>query len=257
MATRKKTKKSRLEAAVIETEQGDFKRLLQHAEENTMLYLAAFGFLGLCLIAGSLYRLNQDLVKEEKMTAYTEAMLEIVDPALQAAELERLATGTDKWSLETLYLLGETALRAREFDKAKEAFTQVVADAPQTEYAPRAADGLAFLMENSGDYEGALAGYQGVLSRWRDTLTAKREPLNIGRVFESLDRIEEAIQSYTDQGVMFPDSYAAARATQALDRLREKHPDLFPALPVTEDAALTESVEAIEATTEGAEESSL
>ena len=237
MATRKTTKKSRLDAAVIETEQGDFKRLVQHAQENTALYLAGFGFLGLCLIAGSLYSLDQDLIEEEKVTAYASA-LDTVDPALRAAELERIATGTDMWSLEALYLMGETAMRAREFGKAEEAFTRVVADAPDSEYAPRSADGLAFLLENSGDYEGALSGYQGVLSRWPNTFTARRQLVNIGRVQESLERIEDAIQSYHDQVARFPNSSVAAKSTAALERLRGEHPALFPALPVVVDASV-------------------
>lgn len=244
MATRKNRKKSRLDAAVIETEQGDFKRLLQHAQENTVLYLAGFGFLALCLIAGSLYRLNQDLVEEAKVTAYA-AALGSSDPALRAAELERVATGTDMWSMEALYVMGETALGAREFVKAEEAFRRVVAEGGETAYAVRAADGLAFLMENSGDFEGALAGYQGVVAGWPNTFVARRQALNIGRVLESLDRVEEAIQSYRDQVGEFPGSNVAARATMALARLRVKHSDLFPALSVVGDVSVTEGVDAV------------
>jgi TolA-binding protein len=175
------------------------------------------------------------LVVEDKVTQYATA-LETVDPALQAAELERLATGSDAWSVEALYMRAESSVRAREFGKAEEGFQRVVAEAPDSEYAPRAADGLAFLAENSGDYEAALKGYQQVYSRWSGTFTGRRQPFNIGRVLESLERFEEAVRSYEDQVAGFPGSRVALQATAALDRLRGEHPALFPDLPVVEVA---------------------
>jgi len=157
-----------------------------------------------------------------------------------------------KWTPEALYRMGETAIEAEQYDKAEEAFNKLLADYPDCEYVPNAKDGLAFLAWNKGDLEAALKGFEQVAQDYSGQFIAKRKQYDIGQVLEEMERIEDAITAYKKQIVDFPDSAVARKAQQALDRLKEDHPDLFPEEEGEGEAAAEgETATEGEGTTEG------
>jgi len=202
-------------------------KALNHLRENILLYVAGIAFLIICIIAGILFRVAAMNAEKQIMTDYAAAMAN-EDPAIRAAELESVSRHSGPWGLEALYALGEAAIQAGEYDRARNAFQELLLQAPKSPFAPNAAEGLAWLAENRGELEEALHQYEGVQNEFPGTFLARIQPLNIGRVQEKLGNIEAAIAAYESQTAAFPDSNAAREAQEALDRLRTSHPDLFP-----------------------------
>ena len=233
MASKRK-RKTRQKIAHVGTEtvsKSDFQRVQEYVQENPLFCAAAAGLVAVCLVAGILYWAHGVASEHEAMTRYAQAMA-TEDPAQRAAELEELAQGPGRWAAEALYMAGESAIRAQEYDTAEAAFRRVREQYPDTEYVPRAVEGLAFLAENRGDLQEALEGYQEVSEKWPGSFAGRCQPLNIARVQEGLGNLGAAIESYQAQTELFPGSHAAAKAQAALERLSGKHPDLFPAEPL-------------------------
>ena len=210
------------------TQQDELARWLQHLRENALLYAASAVFVVGCIAAGVLYRANQSAGQQQRLTAYARAMQE-EDATARLAALERIPIGRDQWSAEVLYVLGETAARAGAYEKASQAFQRVCEEFGGSEFAPRAMEGLGFLAENNGDYKEALARYQEVSQKWPASFSARIQPFNIGRVQERLEDFQAAVAAYQSQIELFPGSHVARKAEGALERLRESHPELFPA----------------------------
>jgi len=225
---------------LVEEPKKDWERVVEHARENPMLYAAAAIFIVFCILAGIFFRLEQTAAETEVATAYAEA-LDTEDPALRAAALEKVAEEESRWSAEALYMAGEAALQAMDYEKARACFEQVRDTHGDSEYVPAALDGLAFIAENGGDLEGALAGYRQIRKDFPASFIAQRQPLNVGRVLEKQEQWAEAKAAYEEQVAVFPDSIAAARAEQALEKLKAKQPDLFPEEEETAEAAEEEA----------------
>lgn len=219
-----------------ETELSDWQKLMQHVITHPWHYVAGVAFILFCAGAGALYGISQEMREREIMSGYAGAIAE-EDPALSAAQLETIAESDSRWTPEIVYMLGETAIRAQEYEKAKEAFTRVVNEFSSSDFAPKAADGLAFLEENAGNLDAALKAYQEIQAKWGNTFTGRLQPFNIARVYEAQENLEAAIAAYQEQKDVFPDSAIAARAEMALARLEEAHPDLFPEVVVVEEDA--------------------
>ena len=220
-------------------------------EENPFMYIGGAVFIVLCIVAGVLFNASQAASDREVMTKYTAAMIE-EEPATRLAKLEEISGDAGRWTPEVTYMLGETAIQAQQYDKAKQAFEQVLAKYGTGEFAARAADGLAFLEENSGNIEGALKGYQQVREKWGADFIATIRLYDIGRLQEKLGKLEDAKKSYDEQMTLFPDSDAARKAEQALEKLKGTHPELFPEekkeeAPVAEATPATEAAPAAEA----------
>ncbi len=253
MAGKKKQKRRPVKEATVAVaeQQQDYRRLAQHVQENPLLYLAAAVFVGLCVLLGIVLRLNAMAGERETMTEYASALTE-EEPEARLPKLEAVAEEGGQWAAEALYLAGETAIQANAYDEAGESFTKLRENYPNSEYVPRAVEGLAWLAENAGDYEAALKGYQEVSDKWPDAFVARIQPLNIGRVQEKLENVKAAVAAYQDQVTLFPESNAAGKAEEALDRLREAHPDLFPEEETPAEEALAEEAPAEEAPAEEA-----
>ena len=233
-------------------EPNEFDRFLAHVQENPLLYIGSIVFVVLVLLVGLLFRLSQRAADERIMSEYVSAIVPMdestpdVDPEKKVAELERLASQKSRWTAEQLYLLGESAIRAQNYEKAKEALTRLRSDYGDSEYVPAATDALAFIAENAGDYDAALSGYREVGEKYASSFIARRQPLNLGRVLEAQGKFQEAVDSYQTQVTNFPESSVARQAQAAVDRLKKEHPELkfaAPVLPVT-DAAATPALEA-------------
>lgn len=208
-------------------EASDFMRLLAHIEENPWHYVAGGAFILFCLVAGFLFRLERTVAEERVVTQYAEAMLQ-EDLELRLEALEEVAERSGQWGEEAQYMIGETALRQRDYERAEAAFQNLLDRNADSEFAPQAQEGIAFIAENRGDLEEALAGYQEVVDRWGNSFISRRQPFHIGRVLEAQDNIDEAIASYEQQEELFPESFVAMRAEGALNELRQEYPDYFP-----------------------------
>ena len=217
----------------------DWQQALDYIRENPKTVLGGVAFVIVCALLGGVYSLNASLKDREAMTVYA-AALDEEEPAARVEALQAVAAAGNRWSVEALYLAGEAAIEAKTYDKARELLQKVVTDHADSPFAPQAAEGLAFLDENDGKLEEALAGYTKVFETWDDTFTGRRQPTNMARIQEELGKLPEAIASYKKQTEIFPDSTLAANAEQALARLKSEHPDLFPdeaAAPAAETPA--------------------
>jgi tetratricopeptide (TPR) repeat protein len=225
--------------------QSDWRDLADRVAENPLLYVGAVLFVIVAAIAGWLVRVYQVSADQEFATAYARA-LEAEEEADVVAALEPLAEEQPV----ALYMLGETALRAGEMDKAKDAFTRVRQDYPKSPYAPDAAEGLGFMAESNGDYAEAKRIYQEILDTWPDSFAAKRQQFNIGRCEEEAGKPEAAIEAYRAQTLAFPNSRVATRATNQMTMLQAKmEPEATEA-----DSELESALNAVlESTSEGEE----
>ncbi len=224
---RKPTKRNVVLHEEDNTPKNDFQRLLMHIEENPLTYVAAVGFIALCIVVGVLFRVQSTLSDRNVMTAYAKAATE-EDEKVKLEKLEELAAGSNRWTAEILYMTGETAIAAQEYEKAEAAFKRVREDFSTSPQVANAVDALAFLAENRGDLDAALKGYRELTEKWGDSLAGKRAYFKIASILEEQGDFKAAKEAYEAQAEQFPESRVAKRAEVALEKLAEAHPDLFP-----------------------------
>ncbi len=223
----KSKKLSVTDVGAVSAGQDTLQRVAVYVRENPLLAGAAVGVVALILLAGLMLRVNASAADRKIMTEYAKA-LEQEDAAAQVTALEPLAQKGGRWTAEIVYMLGEAAVRAQQYDKAGAAFNRVKTEFGTSEYAPRAAEGLAFLEENKGNADAALAGYKEVMEKWSTTFVGRCQWLNIARVQEGKGDLKAAVEAYQAQAKGFPDSGVASKAEEALARLKKGHPELFP-----------------------------
>ncbi|NIA14167.1 MAG: tetratricopeptide repeat protein [Nitrospiraceae bacterium] len=227
MAT--KAKQNRKKADVLDhpRDMGDWGKLIDQVKENPVLYGACAAFVVLCIVATVLYRMRGETGRREEMTEFARAVGS-EEPGTRVAELEAISGGKSASGVRALYMLGEAAYEAKEYDKAKEAFERLRQEFPEAPSVPDAVEGLGSIAENADDYAGAIAAYTEILEKWPNSVAARRQQINIGRCYEELEQFGEAVAAYQAQLERVADSVFNAQAETALDRLRESHPDLFP-----------------------------
>jgi len=206
---------------------GDVAQFIERVKANPVLYGVTAAFLLLCVVAGLAYRFGKDTSVRASMTQYARAA-DDDDPALREAELEPVAKGRGPVAAEALYMVGEAAFEAKQYDKAKQAFERLRSEFPDSSYVPDAVEGMGYLAENQAQYELALTAYKEILEKWPTSFTARRQELNIGRCQEQLGNFQDAIAAYQAQAEEFPGSAFEKDAKAALEHLRMAHPDLFP-----------------------------
>ena len=226
MARPKKKAASVSHLLVPEEPKTEWQKVLAHLEDNLKMYVAGAIFIIICVAIAALIRVNTVMRQQEIMTSYAEAVLE-ESPAVRLEKLRDIRDRSGRWTAEVLYMLGETAIEAGELGEAREAFEAILAEHGDSGYAAQAMDALAFLIRNEGRLDDALAQYEALTARWPAEFAARRAHFTIGELLEELGRPEEAVAAYRRQATVFPESTVAAKAEQALDRLRESHPDLF------------------------------
>lgn len=216
-------------AALGINKNSDFGRFVLHFRENPTVYAAGLLLVVLAIFAGLIWRGSVASSDRKVMSEYAMALTDTEDEAIRASKLEALAQNTSgRWAAEVAYMAGETALSQGAYDKAEAAFNRVINEFGSSDYVARATEGLAFIKESKGDLQGALAGYQGVADKFKESFSGRLQPNNIGRVQEALNNPAGAVEAYKQQIAIFPDSRAAAKAQEALDRLKALHPELFP-----------------------------
>ncbi len=227
MAVTKPKKKRVLEEIEESKGKSDLKALVEHVKENPALNAAIVGFVLVVALAGVLYYLHSTTQNIEQTTEYARA-LNAEDPALRATQLAPIAEGSGRWAPEALYMMGESAYDAEDYEKAESAFQRLRERFPDSKYVPLAVEGLGYIAENRGDYEKALSYYQEVAEKWPDSFAGHCQYLNIGRCHERLEQWREAAEAYETQTSVFPESSVAREAQKALDQLKIAHPDQFP-----------------------------
>jgi len=229
--------------------------LVERVAANPLPYLAGFAVIVLSLAAGGLYQLAAMEASKDHATELARAN-QMEDEDERLAALEEIAEARHDWSDEALYLAAEERFQRGDYDEAGRMYQAIVDEYPESRWAPFAAEGIAYIDEIKEAYLEAIRGYEGVRDRWPDSFAARRQSFNIARASETQNDMERAVGEYRQQIADFPDSNIAARAQDALDRLRDSHPGLFPE---EVDTAAEESDDAIEINinepaAEGAEE---
>lgn len=227
MARPKKKSASVSHLLIPEEPKTEWQKFLAHVEENIKLYAVGALFVLICVAIGALIRINM-IVKEEKvMTEYADASLE-TNVAERLEKYQAIGNNAGKWTAEVLYMTAETALEAGEIDTARQDFEKVLSDYGDSPYAAQATDGLAFLAWNDGRLEDAVKEYDKLVDQWPGEFVARRAYFSKGQVLEELGKTEDAIAAYRKQTTVFPESSVAQKAEDALKRLEEKFPELFP-----------------------------
>ena len=216
-------------------QKNDWQQLVDQVRTYPFVYGSVVVFLVICILLGSIYHIKSGDKVRANTTQYAMA-LDKEKPAERAAALEKVAETTSDVTAKSLYIAGESFIEAKEFDKAKEAFERLRRDYPTAPEVPGAVEGLGFLLENKGDYEGALARYKEVAEKWPTSLTSRHQDLNIGRCLEHLGKFDEADKSYTVLLEKYAGSGFENETKMAQEKLREAHPELTPK-PVAETAA--------------------
>lgn len=236
MATKAKPRKKAPDILDLQKTKTDWDKLLTQVKESPVMYGAIVVFLLVCILVGLLYRVSVDSGRRTKDTQFAE-VVETEDPGVRVTELEPLAAGKGSISADALYMLGESAFRAKEYDKAKEAFERLRREFPTSPFVPTAVEGLGLLAENDGRYEEAVALFREIIEKWPNSLARRRQHLNIGRAEEHLLDLQGAVAAYQAQAEQFPESPFAAEAKTALDRLQKTNPELFPKPAAPQEAA--------------------
>ena len=226
-------KRSKLKNKHVEEEEslGELATLAANIRENPVMYAAAGAFVVVCIVGAFLYQAYAIQQAGEQASEYARA-LQNEDPALLADALEPVAVSRGGLAAEALYMMGEAAFRAKDYEKAQVAFEGLRADHSDSVFVTDAVEGLGFVAEEAGNHEEARAKYQEILDKWPNTFTARRQHVNLARVYEGLGKLEEAVAAYKEQAGAWPESNVAGTANVALARLEASNPELFPEEPV-------------------------
>ena len=208
----------------------DWESIAGHVKENPGLWAAAIAFVVVCALAGTMFRMQRGASLRDVTTEYARAVKE-TEPAQRVAALLALTESKSVLTAEALYIRGESAIEAQDPEVAAESFQRLREEYPDFAFTPDAVEGLGFLAEDSGDFEVAVGHYQDVMDSWPDSFAARRQPLNTGRAQERAEDWDAAIKAYQRQLAVFPGSNAQRHAQEALNRLREERPELFPEDP--------------------------
>ena len=111
-------------------------------------------------------------------------------------------------------------LRQGRYDQAEAAFTQFLADFPQSELSDNAQYWLGETHYVSREFEAALASFQIVLERFPNSRKAPDALLKAGFSHYELQQWADARASLEAVVERFPDSTAARLASQRLERMR-------------------------------------
>lgn len=216
MATKAK-RRITTEQPLPDAPKGDWHDLADRIAENPLLFVGAGLFIIAAAAAGWLIRIYQISLNQDFATEYARAF-DAEDKAAIITALEPLA----EQKHEALYMLGETAYTNSDFDTAKDAFTRLRQDYPDSPFVPDSVEGLGFIAENNSDYDEAKRRYQDVIDNWPESFAAKRQQFNIGRCEEAAGNSEAAIDAYRAQTLAFPNSRVATRANSLMAQLQAK-----------------------------------
>ena len=221
----------------------DLQRLAQHMQDRPWHYVLGAACVLLAVLLALMFQAQKKITLRNQLSTYASAF-EAEKPEEQLALLKEAVTDKqDLWTAEIIYMQGEKAIEAQQYDDARRAFERIRADFSDSAFAPRAVEGLAWLAENSKKFDEALEGYKEVEAKWAESFTGRCQQFNIARVLEKKELFKEAVEAYQAQCDAFPGSSLAMQAEATISKIKDEHPDLFPA-PVEEEAEAPAEVEA-------------
>ena len=137
-------------------------------------------------------------------------------PAAPATGAAASVGGDDRASYQAALEL----LRQGRYDQAETAFTQFLADFPQSELADNAQYWLGETHYVNREFEAALAAFQVVLERFPNSRKTPDALLKAGFCQYELQQWDDARASLEAVVERFPDSTASRLASQRLERMR-------------------------------------
>jgi predicted negative regulator of RcsB-dependent stress response len=212
--------------AEAEVTRSDWHALVESVRDHPWAYIGGVAFVGVVMVTVAVSRQMSERHHRYENSELARALSNEELP-LRLDALKRVAA-SDEVTDEAVYLLGETAFDAENYDEARAAFERVRDEFSQSQYVPTAVEGLADIEAQQGNFENAAKLYQDIRDRWPTSFAARRQLFNIGRMNEKLGKLDEAITAYREQTTAFAESTVASEAQQALDRLKAAHPELFP-----------------------------
>ncbi len=212
--------------AEAEVTRSDWHALVESIRDHPWAYIGGVAFVGVVIVTVAVSRQMSERHHRYENSELARALSNEELP-LRLDALKRVAASDDVTD-EAVYLLGETAFDAENYDEARAAFERVRDEFSQSQYVPTAVEGLGDIEAQQGNFENAAKLYQDIRDRWPTSFAARRQLFNIGRMNEKLGKLDEAITAYREQTTAFAESTVASEAQQALDRLKAAHPELFP-----------------------------
>jgi len=178
--------------------------------------LILWSILGLILVLTVVFAVVDKKIKDRN-DIYSNTAIEIQDDfqewfnaseddkaEAETALLEKIAgvVDTDKGNIlvdKALFLRGQFYLQKEEWDNAFADFTKVAADSPDSYLAAVCLYNAAGAKENSGDIQAALDMLLELTENYRSNSPLIPETLfNTGRLYEALDKKDDAIKLYED-----------------------------------------------------------
>ncbi len=148
-----------------------------------------------------------------------------IEKALQKLTEEASGSQAD---LASQLVRGTRAIRAGDHGAAAGAYRTFLEQAGEDhELAFLAREGLGVALEGSGDLEGALEVYQD-LSGSKGSFYRDQALAHVGRVFEALERPDEALTAYRTFAEEYPLSSPALGREHVRSRLLELDPEAVP-----------------------------
>src|SRR5690606_10556386 len=158
------------EEVVTHAPRSDWQPLLMSVREHPMAYIGGVVFvLAVILIVAVFRQVSERRVVREN-SALARALNE-TDVTLRVEALKKLAA-SDNVTDEAVYMLGETAFQAQQYEEARAAFERVRDEYPQSQFVPTAVEGLADVAFEKENYNEALKLYQEIRERWPNSFEA-------------------------------------------------------------------------------------
>jgi len=144
-----------------------------------------------------------------------------------------------------LYYLGDAYYENGKYESARQCYERYLRNYPRGEFAPNAAEGIAYCAESEGKFDEAIEQYKRVLENYGDSYIAEHAWYNIGKCYELAGDQAGAAHSYENQVSLYPMSAWSDRAEARLGELRYKLPssqasheaDAVPPIPDITEAA--------------------
>lgn len=227
MATKAKPRKKAPDILDQPAAKSDYAKFLQQVKEKPLLYACGAVFLLLCLLIGIFIQGATSARARGAVTDLARAQ-EADDPGMRATQLEEVAAKDKRVAGDALYLAAESAYQAKDYERAKKDYEELRTQHPDHKNVPDAVEGLASIALNESQPDQAIALYKEILEKWPNSLAARRQHLNLAKVYESQGNMADAAKEYQAQVDLFPGSSWEYDAKAAIERLKQKNPDLFP-----------------------------
>jgi tetratricopeptide (TPR) repeat protein len=119
-----------------------------------------------------------------------------------------------------LYYLGDAYYESGKYESARQCYERYLQSYPRGEFAPNAAEGIAYCAESEGKFDEAIEQYSTLLETYGDSYVAQHAWYNIGKCYELTGDQAGAAHSYENQVSLYPMSAWSDKAEARLGELR-------------------------------------